>query len=362
MKGQGTKKYRPGVYEEACEWFVEFRSGVTSESTRKDFCAWLQQAPAHMAAYLDVAASWGQSGTFDVTAHFPKSALIAEAIRDDDKVLAHPATAGTLAAQPRRDSPRSAWKRVGPLLIAAGMATVAVATGWVTWFYRYPTYSTGIGEERLIELDDGSTLDLNASSRVRVHFTDRERDVALIAGQALFSVAKNPSRPFIVHTGSTLVRAVGTEFDVNRRARETIVTVVEGVVAVADARMRTPTTDIPLPPGLAAPWLSPVYVTAGEQLSVGSSKEQQPVHVDVAHAIAWTSRQLVFASTPLKTVVEEFNQHSRRKLVIADPALDAFEIDGVFSSADSTALLDFLRQRPDIRVTETDNEVLISSK
>lgn len=361
MKGHGTEKYRPATYEEACEWFVEFRSGTASDSTRRDFYAWLQEAPAHMAAYLDVAASWGQSGTLDVTAHFPKSALIAQASRDDDNILTHPATAATPPARPHVDSPRLAWKKAGRLLIAAGVAAVAIATGLLTWLYQYPTYSTGVGEQRLIELEDGSTLDLNASSRVRVHYSARERDIDLIAGQALFSVAKNPSRPFVVHTGSTLVRAVGTEFDVRRGIRETIVTVVEGVVAVADARIRTPTTPIPLPAGLAVPRLSPVYLSAGEQLTVDASRDQQPVHVDVARAIAWTSR-FVFASTPLKTVVEEFNQHSRRKIVITDPALDTFEIDGVFSSADSSSLLDFLRQRPGIRVTETGNEVLISSK
>ncbi|MHB8813753.1 MAG: FecR family protein [Steroidobacteraceae bacterium] len=362
MKRQSTK-YHPRVYEEACEWFVEFRTGTPTESVRGDFYAWLQEAPAHMAAYLDVAASWGQAGALDMTRRFPKDALIAEAAGGADNVLAHPATLDPAMASSVHE-PRRLLSTGMRMAFAAGLAVLVTTVSLVTWWREYPTYSTGVGEERSILLNDGSTINLNARSRVRVHYTARERDIDLLDGQALFSVAKNPNRPFIVRTGSTLVRAVGTEFDVDRRIRETVVTVLEGVVSVAQARPARAfgfgQASTPAP--FATPPLSPVYVSAGQQLTVAPSLNLQPVRVNVTAVTAWTHRELVFASTPLRDVVEEFNRYNDRQLVISDPDLDEFEIDGVFSSTDPTSLIRFLRQRPDIKVTQSGDEILISRR
>lgn len=359
MKRQSTKY----VYEEACEWFVEFRTGTPTESVRGHFYAWLQEAPAHMAAYLDVAASWGQAGALDMTRRFPKDALIAEAAGGTDNVLAHPATPDPAMASSGRE-PRRPLSTGMRMAFAAGLAVLVTTVSLVTWWREYPTYSTGVGEERSILMSDGSTINLNGRSRVRVHYTAHERDIDLLDGQALFSVAKNPSRPFIVHTGSIRVRAVGTEFDVERRIRETVVTVVEGVVSVAQARPATSFAfgQASTPAQFATPPLSPVYVPAGEQLVVAPSLNARPVRVNVAAATAWTHRELVFASTPLRDVVEEFNRYNDRQLVISDPALDGFEIDGVFSSTDPTSLIRFLRQRPDIKITQTGDEILISRR
>lgn len=363
MKRQSPKKYHPRVYEEACEWFAEFRTGTPSESVRGQFHAWLQEAPAHMAAYLDVAASWGRAGGLDMTRRFAKESLIAEAMSGTSNVLEHPRT-DAASASSVRGRPRRRFSITGRLAFAAGLLVLVLAIGLVTWWREYPTYSTGLGEERSILLSDGSTINLNARSRVRVDYTAHERDIELLEGQALFSVAKNPNRPFIVRTGSTLVRAVGTEFDVDRRIRDTIVTVLEGVVSVAQAG---PATTLGFwqaspPARIAGPSLSPVYVSAGEQLTAAPWLTFRPVHINVANAIAWIHRKLVFASTPLRDVVEEFNRYNYRQLVISDPALDDFEIDGVFSSTDPTSLINFLRQRPDIKVTETGDEIVISRR
>ena len=362
MKRQSSTKFHPRVYEEACEWFVEFRSGTPSESLRAWFHEWLQEAPAHMAAYLDVDARWGQASTMDMAQRFPKGTLIAEALIDNDNVVAHPRAAGAAAASPVRTT-RQPFSRTMRLAFAAGLAAVVTAVGLVTWWSEYPTYVTGVGEERSILLSDGSTVILNARSRVRVHYTARERDLDLLAGQGLFRVAKNARRPFIVRTGSTVVRAVGTEFDIERRAHKTIITVVEGMVSVAQRHVTAVSVEQTSPlRQFAAPGLSPVYVSAGEQLTVASTLAPRPLRVNVANTIAWTHRELVFASTPLRDVAEEFNRYNDRQLVITDPGLEGFEIDGVFSSTDPSSLITFLRQRPDIKVEESGQEILISRR
>ncbi len=92
-----------------------------------------------------------------------------------------------------------------------------------------------IGEQRSIALADGSTLELNSRSKVRVRYSEHERALELLEGQALFRVAKDTSRPFIVSCDGTRVRAVGTQFDVNKKRGGTVVTVVEGQVSVVSS-------------------------------------------------------------------------------------------------------------------------------
>jgi transmembrane sensor len=133
---------------------------------------------------------------------------------------------------------------------------VAAVAALFLWIARDTarSYSTGIGEQRTIQLMDGSTVELNARSKVEVRLTERRRDVALIEGQALFHVAKDKLRPFVVRAGEAEVRAVGTEFDVYKKQAETVVTVVEGRVETY--------------PGSDGAAAAAILLSAGEQLTV----------------------------------------------------------------------------------------------
>jgi transmembrane sensor len=354
------KRYAPEVYERACEWFVEFRTDPADEPLRQAFYAWLQQAPAHMAAYLDVASSWNWMGTLDVRARFPKEVLIAQA-GGSDNLLALPRSAARRQPAPPRGT--GSWLRRPIALAAAASAILVLAAVLVTaWMRSSPVYSTGIGQKRLITLPDGSVIHLNASSRVLVRYSKTRREIDLIRGQALFVDTYEPGRPFIVRSPATVVRAIGTQFDVNLLDAETIVTVIQGQVSVAPKRAAVPPASGLLQPLSyhASPELPTVYLTAGEQVTVTPARHLQPVRANVRDAIAWTHHQLIFASTALRDVVQEFNRYNDRPLVIASPSLETFKIDGVFSSTDPKSLIAFLQQYPGIKVTETDGDVVIS--
>jgi transmembrane sensor len=217
---------------------------------------------------------------------------------------------------------------------------------------RSVTFETATGELRSIVLDDGSTVQLNAQSRLRVRFAEHERNVELLAGQALFQVAKDKARPFIVASGEARVRAVGTQFDVYRRKGGTTVTVIEGQVTVmsneAAAEVHDGRGDAP-----------PSLLSAGEQVTVVPRVAASPKRANVAAATAWTQRHLVFESATLAEVAEEFNRYNRRPLVVEDAGLRDFHVSGVFSSADPTLLLRFLRAQPEIAIEETDTQIRV---
>jgi transmembrane sensor len=237
---------------------------------------------------------------------------------------------------------------------------------WVT-LYRYPTYTTQIGERLSITLEDGSTIELNARSKVRIRFSKVERDVELIDGQALFEVAKDKARPFSVRSGETVVRAVGTEFDVYRKKNGTTVTVIEGRVAVLTPL--APSSDVPDADSIRVDssvsletQSPPVFVTAGEQVIVTNQVVRAPQRADVAVATAWTQRRLVFDDSALSDVIEDFNRYNTRQLVIEDPQLNNFHVSGVYSSTDPASLIRFLRAQPGVEVVEADEEVRITQK
>jgi transmembrane sensor len=342
------------VYEEASNWIVRHRDGDLGREEKRRFDEWLRESPAHVRAYLEMSSIWEDVSALDPNLNPGAEELVARARAQDSVVpYLHPTAAPrAVLARVKR---RGRW-----YALAASVALVTLGA----WLYsERNTYSTGIGEQRSIVLSDGSTVELNSRSRVRVRFSNAERDVDLLKGQALFQVAKNPARPFVVFSDATSVRAVGTEFDVYQRGAGTTVTVLEGQVAVtpgsaapqsADKRASDERPDSPP---------MPVLVSAGEQLLVTQATVTPPKRANVAAATAWTRRSLVFESSSLPEVAEEFNRYNSRPLVIQDPAqLADFHVSGVFSSVEPGLLLQFLRTQPEIVVEETDKEIRISKK
>jgi transmembrane sensor len=370
------------IYEEASEWFVECRAGDLDDKTRKAFDTWLRKSPEHMSAYLELSAIWNEGRLLDPQGKFDKNTLIAEAVADHDNVIDWSGTrndsdvlaaALALAPAPAPATAQHAHRRFSRrrfAAIAASLAFAATAALFYAQSLRAPMYATAIGEQRSLALMDGSTVELNSRSKIVVRYTAQGRNVELLQGQALFRVAKNASRPFIVKTGATLVRAVGTEFDVYQKREGTVVTVVEGRVAIVTDRAlpwpdaATSATDEPRRINLEFPTVPKgqvgnILVAAGEQLTVTPKLIKIAEHPNIATATAWTQRQLVFESASLADVADEFNRYNDRQLIVADPKLETFHVSGVFSSTDPASLIRFLRARPELKILETESQIRI---
>jgi transmembrane sensor len=342
-------KLSPQILEEASNWFVGFSEGDVDAAGREQFNLWLRTSPEHVRAYLQISAFWEDAALLDKSRKLNDEALIAQALPEDN----------IFPLVPSRQWPARA--RAGVIsrrffLAASVIVVLSVAALLAHWeTQRSPDYATDVGEQRSIALADGSTIELNSRSRLEIRYSDRERAVELIEGQALFQVAKDPKRPFVVRSGESSVQAIGTQFDVYRKRTGTVVTVLEGRVAVTSSHSpRVSEGEVEA--------TAPVSLSAGEQIMLTPRAAPRPTQANVAAATAWTQRQLIFESTPLADIAEEFNRYNARRIVIAGAGLDRFHVSGVFSSTDPERFVEFLRQRFGVQVSGTDEEIRIVSK
>lgn len=368
-----TPKLSPHILEEASSWFVELNEGEADQADREEFNVWLRTSPEHVRAYLQVTAFWEDAKTLGKYPH-NLGALIDRAKAERNiVVLAQAVVPANAGIQVGNDAPAPSSSRTrGPRLFALA-ATILLGAGlsFATWVYTLPkTYRTEVGEQRSITLEDGSRVELNSRSRLRVRFSEDERAVDLLEGQALFKVAKSAARPFVVHSGGMLARAVGTQFDIYRKESGTVVTVLEGRVAVsshpgegkAEASSAAGVVADASIPAIASAAPTEILLDAGEQLTVTPTAITSPKSANTATATAWTEQKLIFDAMPLREVVEEFNRYNHTQLVILDPTLYDYHVSGVFPSTDPNRIVEFLRQRFGVTLSRRRDEIQITRR
>ncbi|MBX3737903.1 MAG: FecR domain-containing protein [Candidatus Didemnitutus sp.] len=317
MNAELPHPHDPEEIEATAAVWLSLRDRGMTESETAEFMRWLQLSPKHAEAFAELDAVWRD---FNRTAALRPTA----AATPEPELLA-----------PRSRSPaRRRASRVWVPLAAA--ATIALAwAGWAGFNAARPTAETDVGAFQKLDLPDGSVVQLNTDSAIKVHYSDHERRVELLRGEAHFDVAKNPARPFIVAANHVAVRAVGTAFNVRLREDAVDVLVTEGKVQVNDT-----VKGASLLPAVADQSGPPLLVE-GESVRVKlltePEKDAPPVvaisevgAIEMHRALAWQERRLEFEDLPLADVVAEFNRYNRTKLVIADPALNAKHFSGTF--------------------------------
>ncbi|MFT3790868.1 MAG: FecR domain-containing protein [Rudaea sp.] len=235
------------------------------------------------------------------------------------------------------------------LTLAAAATLAAVALGTVAYrsSLSWQHFETPVGEQRTIQLTEGSVVNLNVQSRLDVRFDETQRDVRLLQGEATFKVAHDRTRPFRVHTARAVVEAVGTQFNVDDRPDGTTnVAVIEGRVKVSGA----------------GPLASdPVLVAAGEEARVQKNGRVDRVdHADVAEAVVWQQRKLIFKRTALEDITTEFNRYNKgMQFRLEGIAPGAYRFTGAFNADDPESLAALLKQEPDLAVEKRSGEIFV---
>jgi transmembrane sensor len=359
------EQMRAAVAEQAVEWILERDEGPLDMQESAALLAWYKASPINVEEFLGVAAIARDLREAGPDSEHSVEALVARARADhDDRV--QPLWPRTLAAI--SDLRVRRWQTSAVAMAVLGLASFGL---FLLWNLRpipqhaSPAGATALhfatrhGDQQTHRLADGSVLHLNTETAVTVQYSNTERQVVLTSGQAGFEVMHEPKRPFHVFAGPAEIIDLGTTFDVRLRSDLTVVTVVEGRVAVGPSDMSE---------GRSTSWnqrppVRLVELGPNQQVSVSSDEGPgTPTAVDAKRTTAWLHRQIAFSHEPLERVTAELNRYAPKPIEIMTPELRRLEITGVFSIDDTEEFLAFLRTLDGVRVDVTATQIRVSRK
>ncbi|MDD5277013.1 MAG: FecR domain-containing protein [Methylovulum sp.] len=303
------------ILAQASRWVIRLHAADCTAAERQAFAVWLAQSERHRTMYRDVESLWQRLGGLGSTA--------------DPQLQA----ARAYLQQARRKRRRLTMPRLA--LVASLLLAVTTAPYWWPWLAG-ETYRTAIGEHRHITLSDGSSIDLNTDSVVRVYDVWNARRATLERGEALFSIVHDGSNLFAVAADEGRIRDLGTQFDVYRQDNGVTVTVLEGEVAVSTDQG------------------SVGSVRAGYRVGYDhEGRLSATARTDIADAAAWREGRLVFKGQSLAEVLRQLGRYHDTGLTLRDPQLAALSVSGSFPTDNLNLALDTLAAALPVKITRT---------
>lgn len=216
---------------------------------------------------------------------------------------------------------------------AAAMALVCLVAAYFFVGVRSGTvYRNGIGPLRVIQLEDGSRISLDAQSEVRVAYGDTERRVQLEYGEAYFQVSHDPGWPFVVVAGQHQITDIGTAFMVRYGLGRTAVTLLEGRVAVSSRSVLAHGSG---GGGLRSSRVAPIVLAPGQRLSFARDRPPQLDAPPADAVTAWLRGEIMLDDTPLAQVVAILNRYDATALGIDDPRVSHLRLSGIYHTGNN---------------------------
>ncbi len=318
MTEKRTMRAQRKRHSEAADWVFRNREATQSADDKALFQKWLERDPANQHAYT-----------------------MAEKLLGD----AQTAIKAGPALREHKIKPINRTKPVAGTILSLALA------GSLFVLLDGPLYleadlMSGAHDMPNMTLDDGSLIQINASSAVAFHYDDKQRTIRLLKGQAFFQVAKDSERPFVVEAGNARVTALGTAFDIRLGSDDTDVTVTESTVLLETTDKTQQAT----------------RVTQGQQAVLNRNSGKADIRdVDELTALAWKRGQLAVDNAPLSLVIEEMNRHFSGRIMLIGNNLSNRRVSGTIAVADTDAALSFIEQALQVKITRAGLLIMIHS-
>jgi len=318
------------IAEEAASWFARLQGEAATGDDWLAFERWLQASPAHARAYERLEALWIDLDYAPVARDLGGRPLLAARGRLVGGAVGNPG--------------RRAWLAAGAAIAAGLVAAVGIGL-WTAPRAASQTYQTAAGQTRQVVLADGTRVQLNAASKITVSLGLDTRRVQMDDAEAVFDVAHDAARPFLIAVGDRQVRVVGTEFNLRHRADKVALTVRRGVVEVRPA---------------GAPQAQPTRVTVGQQLTHTDGQSGSILKVsDSVAAFAWTSGQLIYRDQPLADVAADLSRRFAAPVRTADAQTATLRFSGVLVTDSESDVLRRLQAFAPLRVERTADGIVL---
>lgn len=333
---------------EAAEWLLRLddldpdaaEAFPSLETRNQAFFDWIGRSSDHLRVFLETVETHRRMPLIDANRLIEVEDLLKQRFADVIPLRPNGARKARARENAAEHAAPSQWRRLG---LAAAVLSCVLTAGGYWWTKEAGAYTTSIGEQRSTKLEDGSFIYLNTDSKVEVDFSGAARNVRLVRGEALFVVERDSARPFTVTAGDTTVRALGTQFNVRRRAEGADVAVVEGTVQVSALD-------------------EPQKLIAGEAAKVVKGHIVPRARHAVADAVAWRQRRLVFHDARLADVAEEFNRYNRTKVRVEGDSARGFQLSGIFDADRPQALVLYAAKNAQFAVEPEGNDWVIRGR
>jgi transmembrane sensor len=338
------------VTRQACEWVARLDGPALTAAEQQELRAWISQSDFHREELSRLAGQWDRLDAL---------APLLEAGDDDARTGAGGCPAPAATSRP-------AWRgyaaAAAVFLLFAGVGGAYLRQEQVlrATESKNGVYATLIGEQKTLDLPDGSHVMLNTDSRVEIVYNRKQREIRLLAGEAHFDVAHDKAHPFIVLAGHSAVEAVGTQFAVRLRSNEVKVLVDEGRVRVTPASSEEMAHENAA--AVTEPQQQLISAGRGALINAADGEVERVDAEDVAKELAWRDGFLVFDNDPLSEVVDEVSRYTSIEIIIADPELRTRPVGGSFRVGQAQAVLASLNQGFGLHVEEIEKGVFYISE
>ena len=331
------------ISSEAASWVAQIDSGDMTPADRKALREWCARSPAHMEVLRRYAGFWIELDD-----------ILEENFQASQKSRT-PVTLGTLLGALFAQKPR--WTVAAGLSVSMLLVfSLVIAVFDPALEKQTISYEVTQGERRIVTLNDGSTMHLNAGTIAETTVSDEERTVRLIQGEAYFNVVSDEGRPFLVKAGLSQVKVVGTAFSVRVDEGDTILHVEEGKVQFLPISLGTIASDdvdIENSPLIVAGQAATLSATTSEVQIIDS--------VDIERQLSWREGLLVFQGETLDQVIEEVSRYTDVSIVISDASLRNTRIGGTFQTGEIEPLLGALEASFGISVDRVGDDLVYLS-
>lgn len=356
------------IARKAAEWLAALDRGL-DEQEEQALHTWLEQRHEHAEALVKYASMWDLFDVLNPIADILPIENYADETRIQhavSTVVAKQQTGAEQADQGIANMADNKTIRQYNYAIASSVVLMAVLlSSWLV-FLKQPDvppivaqhYKTKVGEQSSVSLADGSQLKLNTNSHISVLYSDQQRKVELLQGEVYFDVAKNPQRPFVVHTAYDQVTAIGTAFNIKlNNGSGTEVVVTEGKVKIDSLR---PALDGKTNTSQQAKNYAPVYLSQGEKVLIHQHEAQVSYEQNLDSALAWRDGMLIFEGQTLNYVINEIGRYTPLSFKIVDKEIESIPVGGFFRTGDLEQLLGVLEQNFGIHHQRKGNQIMLS--